>query len=75
MAHAPVPIPHGARDLGIDVKNDGAMQQLSSGNPINPYYFKIWAISADAVTATSVVVQYTIEYTVKFTELLTPVQS
>lgn len=63
------------RDMGVDVKNDGDLQALQGGPPNNSYYFKVWAISADAVTATSVVVQVTVEYTVKFSELITPTQS
>lgn len=63
------------RDLGTDVKDDGASATDQGASPTDAFVYKVWAISADAVTPTSCVVQVIIDYTVKFSELITPIQS
>lgn len=63
------------KNFGVAVKDDGSSATPQSSNPSELWCYKVWAISADAITATSCVVQVDIEYTVKFTELITPVQN
>lgn len=63
------------RDIGVAAKDDGSSATPQAQNPTEIFVYKVWAISADAVTPTSCVVQVVIDYTVKFSQLITPVQN
>lgn len=61
--------------FGVDAKADGASQTTNGSNPTEEWYWKIYSVFSDGLSATTTYVRVEIEYTVKFSELKTPVQS
>lgn len=62
------------RDFGVDAKNDGASQTAVGSSPTELWCYQVWMAASGANTVTA---QFTVEidYTVKFSELQTPVQN
>lgn len=62
------------RDFGVAAKDDGASATIMTANPNELWCFQIFAAANGANTA---VVEFAVEidYTVKFTELVTPTQN
>lgn len=63
------------RDIGIAAKDDGTAATAVGANPAELWCFNVWAATGDLASTASVWVKVQIEYTVKFTELQTPVQN
>lgn len=63
------------QDIGIDAKDDGASSTQTTANPTELWCYGVWAAAADASSTVNVKVTVEIEYTVKFTELKTPIQN
>lgn len=61
--------------FGVAVKDDGYSATAINANPTELWTYKVWAIPADAATLSHCYVKIEIDYTVKFTELKTPVQN
>lgn len=61
--------------FGVDAIDDGASATAVGSNPTELWCYKVWAIAQDTTTATSCVIKVEIDYTVKFSELQTPVQN
>lgn len=62
-------------NLGIDAKADGASQTSVGSNPSELYCFGVWGHVIDATLTGKFDFTVEIEYTVKFSELQTPVPS
>lgn len=60
--------------FGVDAKDDGSSQTAIGSNPTELWCFGVYAHTLDASTATLDLL-VDIEYTVKFSELVTPTQS
>lgn len=62
------------RDFGVDATSDGASQTVISANPSQLWCFQVWMASYGVTTSTT---QFAVEidYTVKWSELSTPVQN
>lgn len=63
------------RDFGVRVKDDGSSATAVAANPSELWCFGVFMASSDLISTSTCQVKVTIEYTVKFTELQTPVQS
>lgn len=61
--------------FGVDAKSDGASSTNVGGMPAEGWTYNVWAIADDISTVVGVRIKVEIEYTVKFSELKTPVQS
>lgn len=61
--------------FGVDAKDDGSSATVVSANPTELWTYRIWSIPADLTTAGHCYAKVEIDYTVKFTELSTPVQN
>jgi hypothetical protein len=62
-------------DFGVDAKDDGASATAVGANPSELWCYKVWAFPADGVTLSHCYVKVEIDYTVKFSELQTPIQN
>lgn len=63
------------KDFGVDAKADGSSATAVTANPTELWVYKVWSLPADLTTVTTVYCKVQIEYTVKFSELKTPVQN
>lgn len=63
------------RDIGVSAKDDGASATAVGANPAELYCFNVWAATGDLASTATAWAKVQIEYTVKFTELQTPVQN
>jgi len=63
------------RDFGVAVKDDGSSATAVASNPSEIWTFGVWINSTGGAATNSVHLTVEIEYTVKFTELQTPVQN
>ena len=61
-------------DLGVDVTSDGYSQTPVGSSPTDQWYYGVTAFTMDATTSTCYA-KIEIEYTVKFSELITPTGS
>ena len=61
--------------FGVAAKDDGASATAQGSNPSELWCYAIWAATPDGATTGKVTAKIEIEYTVKFTELVTAVQS
>lgn len=57
--------------FGVDTKDDGASSTAVSANPTEQWTFAVWNAAADGTTTVTCNVKVEIEYTVKFSELIT----
>lgn len=62
-------------DLGVDAISDGASQTAVGANPTELFCFGVWGHVADASLTGKFDFTVEIEYTVKFSELSTPIPS
>lgn len=58
--------------FGVDAKSDGASATAVGSNPTELWCFGVWAHTMDATNTAKIDFTVEIEYTVKFSELLTP---
>lgn len=63
------------QNFGVDAKSDGASQTAVGSNPAEQYYFGVWGHCIDATLTSKFDFTIEIEYTVKFSELITPIGS
>lgn len=61
--------------FGVDAKDDGASQTPVGSNPTEQFYFGVWGHVIDATVTAKIDFIVEIEYTVKFSELVTPITS
>lgn len=61
--------------FGVATKDDGASATAVSANPTELWCYGVYAASADGLSTVVVDYKVEIEYTVKFSELQTPVQN
>jgi hypothetical protein len=61
--------------FGVDAKSDGSSQTAVGSNPSEESYWVLFSYPEDGSTAHNVRAKINIEYTVKFSELKTPIQS
>jgi len=61
--------------FGIDAKSDGSAQTAQASNPTELWCFGVWAHVIDATRTAKIDFAVEIEYTVKFSELITPTGS
>lgn len=61
--------------FGVDAKSDGSSQTAVGSNPSEEAFWVLFSYPEDGSTAHNVRAKINIEYTVKFSELKTPVQS
>jgi len=59
------------RDFGVEVKDDGASATASGSSPAQQQYWGVWAASMDSSSTSTTNIKVEIEYTVKWTELIT----
>lgn len=57
--------------FGVDAKDDGASATNTGSSPSQGFYWGVWAVSMDASSTSLVDIKVEIDYTVKFTELIT----
>lgn len=63
------------RDTGVDAKSDGSSSTSQGSNPSDTYHWALWCTSSDQTSTNVLNALIEIEYTVKFSELVTPTQS
>lgn len=61
--------------FGVEAKDDGTSATAVGSNPAQVWMFGVWAAAADGASATNCDIIVEIEYTVKFTELVSPTQN
>lgn len=63
------------RDVGIAAKDDGAVLTSVGANPGDTWTYCVWAAAANGTSTVNVDIKVEVDYTVKFSQLKTPVQS
>lgn len=63
------------RDTGIDAKADGKASTAQGSNPDENYNWALWCTSTDSSATNTLNALVEIEFTVKYSELITPTRS
>lgn len=61
--------------IGVDAKDDGLSATPVAENPDDQWCYGVWAAAADGVSTIAISCKIEVEYTVKFSQLVGPVQN